>query len=209
MDSLTDTQESQGVGDLDWGHAPQVNVSVKPTALYSQVKPADFEGSVEHILVRVRQIYEQVIEANGFLCIDMESYRYKDITLEVFRRLRSDSRFREYPHLGITLQVYLRGSDDDLDRLLAWSRQNRLPLSIRLVKGAYWDYGVIARQCGWDIPVYMHKAETDIAFERQAHKILENHQLCHLACQSAQHSIDCGRYGDGRAVGVPHDRYEF
>ena len=38
--SLTDTQESQGVGDLDWGHAPEVNVSVKPTALYSQVKPS-------------------------------------------------------------------------------------------------------------------------------------------------------------------------
>ncbi len=208
--TLTDTQGSRGVSDLDWGHAPKVNISVKPTALYSQAKPADFEGSVQHILARMKQIYEQVIEANGFLCIDMESYRYKDITLEVFRRLRSDVRFQEYPHLGIALQAYLRGNDDDLDQLLAWSRQSRLPISIRLVKGAYWDYEtVMAQQRGWDSPVYTHKAQTDIAFERQAHKILENHQVCHLACASHNIRSIAAVMETARALGVPRDRYEF
>ena len=208
--ALTDTRAGRAAGELDWGHAPKVNISVKPTALYSQAKPRDFEGSVEHILARLKRIYRHVVELNGFLCIDMESYAYKDITLEVFRRLRSDARFRDYPHLGIALQAYLLDTDDDLDGLLAWSKANKLPISIRLVKGAYWDYEtVLARQNGWDVPVYTHKPESDIAFERQARKILENHERCHLA--GASHNIRSisAVLEMAEALGVPDDRYEF
>jgi RHH-type proline utilization regulon transcriptional repressor/proline dehydrogenase/delta 1-pyrroline-5-carboxylate dehydrogenase len=207
---LKGTEDNSGSRDLDWGCAPKINVSVKPTALYSQIKPADFEGSIQNILARMKRIYEQVIEANGFMCIDMESYRYKDITLEVFRRVRCDSRFRDYPGLGIALQAYLRDNDNDLDELLAWSRKNDLPVSIRLVKGAYWDYeSVIARQKGWEVPVYAHKPETDIAFERQAYKILQNHRLCHLACASHNIRSISAVMKIAEALNVPDERYEF
>jgi RHH-type proline utilization regulon transcriptional repressor/proline dehydrogenase/delta 1-pyrroline-5-carboxylate dehydrogenase len=203
--------ESHSCGkDLDWGYAPKINVSIKSTALYSQIKPADFEGSVRNILARMRRIYEQVVEVNGFMCVDMESYQYKDITLEVFRRLRCDSRFRNYPGLGITLQAYLRDNDNDIDKLLAWSSRNNLPISIRLVKGAYWDYeNVIAGQKGWDVPVYAHKPETDVAFERQAYKILQNHKLCYLACASHNIRSISAVMKFAEALNVPDGRYEF
>jgi RHH-type proline utilization regulon transcriptional repressor/proline dehydrogenase/delta 1-pyrroline-5-carboxylate dehydrogenase len=209
-EALKRTQNHGSGKDLDWGCAPKINVSVKPTALYSQIKPADFEGSVQDILARMKRIYEQVIEANGFMCIDMESYRYKDITLEVFRRLRCDRRFRDYHHLGIALQAYLRDNDNDLDELLAWSGKNNLPISIRLVKGAYWDYeSVTAEQKGWEVPVYAHKPETDAAFERQAYKILQNHKLCHLACASHNIRSISAVMKFAEALNVPDDRYEF
>ncbi len=32
-------------GDLDWGSVPKVNASIKPSALYSQANPMNFEGS--------------------------------------------------------------------------------------------------------------------------------------------------------------------
>jgi RHH-type proline utilization regulon transcriptional repressor/proline dehydrogenase/delta 1-pyrroline-5-carboxylate dehydrogenase len=170
---------------LDWGYSPKVNISIKPSALYSQINPANFEGSVEHILDRLKPVYRRVIELNGFMCIDTEMRKYKEITFEVYRRLRSDSEFKYYPHLGLAMQVYLKSSDQDIDHMLEWARQQHLPISIRLVKGAYWDYEiVIARQSGWPIPVYTNKAETDAAFERSAEKILRNHDFCHLACAS-------------------------
>lgn len=207
---LKGTEGNSGGKDLDWGYAPKINVSIKSTALYSQIKPADFEGSVQNILARMRRIYEQVVEVNGFMCIDMESYRYKDITLEVFRRLRCDFRFRDYPGLGITLQAYLRDNDNDLDELLAWSSKNDLPISIRLVKGAYWDYETVtARQKGWGVPVYEHKPETDVAFERQAYKILQNHKLCYLACASHNIRSISAVMKIAEALNVPDDRYEF
>ena len=38
------------------------------------------------------------------------------------------------------------------------------PITVRLVKGAYWDYEIIrADQMGWPIPVYRSKAMTDVS----------------------------------------------
>ncbi|NLW80987.1 MAG: L-glutamate gamma-semialdehyde dehydrogenase, partial [Desulfovibrionales bacterium] len=85
-----------GGRDLDWGHSPRVNISVKPTALFSQASPKDFEGSVRGIQNRLETILRKVKEMNGFMRIDMEQYKFKEITLEVFRRLRESDEFRDY-----------------------------------------------------------------------------------------------------------------
>ena len=195
---------------LDWGDSPKVNISIKPTALYSQINPADFEGSVGHILDRLKPVYRKIVELNGFLCIDTEMRKCKEITFELYRRLRSDSEFKDYPHLGLAMQVYLKNSDRDIDLMLEWARIQHLPISIRLVKGAYWDYEiVVARQSGWPIPVYTNKAETDAAFERSAEKILRNHDICHLACASHNVRSVCSVMELARSLEVPDDRYEF
>lgn len=199
-----------GGGELDWGHAPKVNISVKPTALFSQASPKDFEGSVQGIEKRLAAILRKVREMNGFMRIDMEQYKFKDITLEVYRRLRSSEEFRDYPHLGIVLQAYLKDTDQDLADLLAWARAEKLPISIRLVKGAYWDSEtVIAKQNGWDIPVWTIKAESDAAFERQARVILENHDICHFGCASHNIRSIAAVMETARALNVPEERYEF
>ncbi|UCG14398.1 MAG: L-glutamate gamma-semialdehyde dehydrogenase [Deltaproteobacteria bacterium] len=194
--------------DLDWGYAPKIYVSVKPSTLYSQAEPADFEGSIKAISGRFEPILTKARKMGAFVRIDMEQYKFKDITLEVFRRLRE--KYRDYPHLGIVLQSYLRDTDRDLDGLLEWARKEALPCSIRLVKGAYWDYEtVVAKQNGWQLPVYTIKAETDAAFERQAQRILENHDVCHLACGSHNIRSIAAVMEMARALKVPDDRYEF
>ena len=188
----------------------KVNISIKPSALYSQINPVDVEGSVGHILDRLKPVYRKIVEMNGFMCIDTEMRKYKEITFELYRRLRSNSEFRDYCHLGLAMQVYLKSSDRDIDLMLEWSRQQRLPISIRLVKGAYWDYEiVVARQNGWPIPVYTNKAETDAAFERSAEKILRNHDLCHFACASHNVRSVCSVMELARFLEVPDDRYEY
>ncbi len=196
--------------DLDWGSAPKINISVKPTSLYSQADPANWQGSVDAISGRLKVIAVKAKEIGGFLCIDMEQYHYKDMILEVYRRLRSDPDLREYPHLGIVLQTYLKETDKDLEQLLAWARTEKLPISIRLVKGAYWDYEtVVARQNGWPMPVYLHKAESDAAFERLAHTVLANHDICHLACASHNIRTIAAVMELAKAHDVPPEQYEF
>ncbi|RNC65623.1 MAG: L-glutamate gamma-semialdehyde dehydrogenase [Desulfuromonadales bacterium] len=197
-----------GDPNLDWGHAPKVNVAVKPTALFCLANPQDFEGSVVAILDRMRRIFRKVMELNGFLCIDMESYRHKEIILEVFRRLKLE--YRDYPHLGIVLQAYLKDNDKDLDDLLAWAKQNGVQISIRLVKGAYWDYETVkAKQNDWEIPVWTIKAESDAAFERQARRILENHSICHFACASHNIRSISAVMEMAKELNIPDERYEF
>jgi len=197
-----------GDPSLDWGHAPRINIAVKPSALFCQANPQDFEGSVEAILGQMRRICARVVQAGGFLCIDMESYRLKGIILEVFRRLKQE--YRDYPHIGVVLQSYLKDTDQDLAELLAWARQHDTRISIRLVKGAYWDYEVVrARQMGWQIPVWTIKAESDAAFERQARSILESHDVCHFACASHNIRTIAAVIETAAALQIPASRYEF
>ncbi len=215
MDALGQAQRTWpalggGGGSFDWGHAPRVNVSVKPSALFSPADPADIEGSVQGMLARLKPLYRTVVALGGFLCLDTEMRRLKNITFELYRRLRADPEFRAYPHLGLALQAYLRESERDTDQLLAWARREALPISIRLVKGAYWDYEtVVARQCGWPAPVYTVKAETDAAYERIAEKILRDHDICHLACASHNVRSVAAVMENAHALDVPADRYEF
>ena len=188
--------------------APPINLAVKPTALYCLAKPMDFAGSVEGILAPLRRITERAIQADAFLCIDMESYRYKGITLEVYRRLKRE--YRDYPHLGLALQAYLHDSEADLAELLAWAEQEQIPIAIRLVKGAYWDFETVhARQMGWPAPVRTSKADTDAAFERMAAAILRRHHICHFACASHNIRSLAAVLETARALGVPDSRYEF
>ncbi|MDY0274356.1 MAG: L-glutamate gamma-semialdehyde dehydrogenase [Desulfomicrobium sp.] len=197
-------------GELDWGHAPRVNISVKPTALFSQAAPQDYEGSVQGMVHRLTPILRKVREMNGFMRIDMEQYKFKDITLEVYRRLRDSDEFRDYPHLGIVLQAYLKDTDQDLADLIAWARAKNLPISIRLVKGAYWDAEtVIAKQNGWEIPVWTIKAESDAAFERQSKVILENHDICHFGCASHNIRSIAAVMEIAQELKVPDEKYEF
>lgn len=197
-----------GDSRLDWGHAPKVNIAVKPTALFCLANPQDFEGSVVAIMARMERILIKTMELNGFLCIDMESYRHKEIILEVYRRLRL--KYRDYPHLGIVLQAYLKDTDKDLADLLAWARQQKVMLSVRLVKGAYWDYETVkAKQNDWEVPVWTIKAESDAAFERQSRMILENHDICHFACASHNIRSISAVLEIAKELGVPDERYEF
>ena len=200
-----------GQGDgFDWGQAPRINVSVKPSALFSLADPADTEGSVQGMLARLKPLYRTVVALGGFLCLDTEMRWLKNITFALYRRLRADPEFRAYPHLGLALQAYLRESDQDADQLLEWARREGLPISIRLVKGAYWDYEtVLARQSGWPVPVYTVKAETDAAYERIAERILRNHDMCHFACASHNVRTVSAVMELAHALAVPAHRYEF
>ena len=200
----------EGDGDLDWGHAPKVNVSVKPSALYSQAKPGALEDSVKNILARLKPIARKVKDMGGFLCIDMEALKYKEMTIELFKRLALDAEFRHWPHLSIVLQAYLRDTDRDLDELISWARRNERPVAIRLVKGAYWDYEtVIAFQNGWPVPVWTDKAESDAAHERQSRVILENADLVYYQCASHNVRTIAATLEMAKALGVPENRYEF
>ena len=201
-----------GPGDnapyLDWGYSPLVSISLKPNSLYSQMRPQNFQGSVDAVLRRLRPLCEQLIRAGGAMCIDMESYASKDISLEVYKALRTE--YPRYGQLSVAMQAYLRETGSDLAGLLAWSGSNGLPIAVRLVKGAYWDYEVLrARQNGWTIPVYTKKAETDAAFERDARLVLEHHENAYLACGTHNIRSIAAVLEIAREIGVPPERYEF
>ncbi len=217
IDALAREQEKwvalQGKGPdgaQDWGSSPKVNVSIKPSALYSQAKPVDVADSVEGIYRRLAPIYRKVVAMGGFMCIDMEQLKYREITIDLYKRLRSAPEFRDYPHLGVVMQAYLVDCHEDVEDLIAWSRMEKLPVAIRLVKGAYWDAEtVLAKQCGWPVPVWTYKPESDLAYEKLARHILENHDTVYFSCASHNVRTISAVMETALALGVPESRYEF
>lgn len=170
------------------GKIPKVNVSVKLTSLYSQVNDAAWEDSIQILKERVRPILTMGKERFVFINIDMEQYSHKDLTLRVFQELMMEPEFRTYPHFGIVIQAYLRDSFNDIKELTAFAKHRGTPFTIRLVKGAYWDYETIqAQQKGWPIPVYTNKKESDFNYEVCTRYLLENYP--HIRVAIGSHNV--------------------
>lgn len=157
------------------GQVPALNLSVKLSALYSQVHPTDPQTASEKISERLRPIVRRAKELGAFINFDMESYALKDLTLRVFKQMFSEPEFAAGPACGLALQAYLKDSEIDLQGIIAWAREHKRRITVRLVKGAYWDYEtIIARQRHWPEPVFCRKPESDANFERLSSIMLEN-----------------------------------
>jgi RHH-type proline utilization regulon transcriptional repressor/proline dehydrogenase/delta 1-pyrroline-5-carboxylate dehydrogenase len=174
------------------GPLPRVNLSVKLSALYSQLDAIDPEGSYRAVSARLRPILDLAMSLPAAITFDMEQAELKDVTLVVFMRLLAEPAYRHYPYGGIALQAYLKESASDLEQLLGWLRRRQAPITIRLVKGAYWDSDSVRyRQRGWPLPVFEHKNQTDVNYEALTKTLIAHaadlrpaigtHNLRHLA----------------------------
>ncbi len=179
------TALGEGSGDLDWGHSPKVNISIKVSAMYSQMNACAFDHSVAMARERLRPLFRKAVTTGAFVNLDMEHHGLKNLTLALYRSLMEEPGFRDYPHTGIAIQCYRRDSEGDLHDLLRWARQHQIRFTVRLVKGAYWDSeGIWARQNNWPVPVFLNKPETDANFEKLAQIILKHRDQTRLACAS-------------------------
>ncbi|MFQ4146129.1 L-glutamate gamma-semialdehyde dehydrogenase [Chlorogloeopsis sp. ULAP02] len=164
---------------------PKVQVSVKLTAFYSQFDPLDAKGSEERVSSRIRTLLRHAQELGVAVHFDMEQYAYKDITFSILKKLLMEEEFRTRTDIGMTIQAYLRDSEQDARELINWANQRGYPITIRLVKGAYWDQETIkAAQKHWPQPVYNDKAATDVNFEKITQLLLENHPYVYSAIGS-------------------------
>jgi len=157
-----------------WGLVPRVNVSVKPTALTPLFAPPTAAEGLAEAERRLRPVLERARAAGATIHLDTEHDEAKDLTFELLRAL--GAAFPDGPQLGCVVQAYRKDAYADLRRLVDWSRDTlRLPLQIRLVKGAYWDSEtIVAHAEGWPVPVFETKAETDASYERCARYLVDH-----------------------------------
>src|SRR5439155_8523545 len=157
---------------------PIVNLSVKISALYSQMSPDDPAETIAHLAPKLRPLLRRARELGAFINFDMESYAHKNVTLELFKTVFTEEEFKDWAHAGIVIQAYLQDSEANLRDLIEWGRARGTRFAVRLVKGAYWDYETTkSRQNGWDCPVYLHKQESDANFETLTRLLLENESI--------------------------------
>jgi RHH-type proline utilization regulon transcriptional repressor/proline dehydrogenase/delta 1-pyrroline-5-carboxylate dehydrogenase len=175
LDKKVKVWAPQAIFEKDrFGTVPRVNLSVKITSLYSQMDPMDWDGSIAAVSDRLRPILQRAMDLRAHVHLDMEHYQFKDLTLAVFFKLLDEEIFSGFHDAGVVIQAYLKDSEADLLRVLKWAQDHQKRITIRLVKGAYWDYEtVIHRQKGWPIPIYLDKGSTDANYERLTDLLLD------------------------------------
>ena len=175
------------------GPLPRVNLSVKVSALTPLLRPESPERGRDDAAARMRPLLRRAKELDAHLHIDMESLDAFETTMELVHELLDEPEFRDGPSSGVVLQAYLRESPEQLDRLLEWARASsrRRPLTVRLVKGAYWDHEVVeARQHGWSPPVFELKSDSDRNFEELTRRLLDaRRSKAHIRVAIASHNL--------------------
>ncbi len=189
---------------------PRLNVSVKVSSLFSRIGPVNHEESVAMVKERLRPILRKAREAGGVVNLDMETHNLKNLTLDVFAGLLEEQEFLGWEGMGIALQAYLKDTWDDLQRLIGWARSHNRRFTVRLVKGAYWEYEVVtAHQKGWPLPVYGNKNHTDWNYERCAELLLENSTAVNPALATHNVRTLAAAMVAAKHHGIASDGFEF
>jgi RHH-type proline utilization regulon transcriptional repressor/proline dehydrogenase/delta 1-pyrroline-5-carboxylate dehydrogenase len=187
------------------GPIPRANVSVKVSALTPLLRPDAPEVGRDDAGQRLRPLLRRARDVGAHIHIDMESLDSREAVLELVLALLSEEEFADGPSAGVVLQGYLRDSPEQLDEILGWAASSRRtpPLTVRLVKGAYWDHELVqARQHGWAAPVFEVKAECDRNFELLTRRLLKARPSVRVAVashnlRSVAHAIACNRLSGG------------
>ena len=158
------------------GPIPVANVSLKLSALEGRLDPVNTAGCVARLKEKVLPLFLLAKEKNVFLNVDLENWQLHGITYDLFEEILSHRELETWPHVGIVVQAYLKSAPEDVRRLLALAEKRGAPITVRLVKGAYWDYEVtMAKQWGLPCPVLTSKAATDAQYESLTRFLLANH----------------------------------
>jgi RHH-type proline utilization regulon transcriptional repressor/proline dehydrogenase/delta 1-pyrroline-5-carboxylate dehydrogenase len=193
-----------------WGRLPRVNVSVKLSALDPHLDPLARRRSSEAVRARLRPILLAARRHDAHIQVDMEDHRLRDLTLDIFMELCEEPEFRDVRNVGVVLQAYLKDAVDDARRLVAWARRRGTPVTVRLVKGAYWDYETAhARLESRPVPVFEVKRETDASFERLTRLLLEHADAVDLAVGSHNIRSIAHALAVREALGLPQSQLEL
>jgi proline dehydrogenase len=158
------------------------NVSIKLTQFGLEIDP-------ELAYRNARTVVENAARRGNFVRIDMEASNVSQITIDIFKRLRSEFGLND---VGIVLQSYLRRTMDDVHDLL------KIPARIRICKGAYNE--------GPDV-AFPDKKDVDANYVRVMQVLLSSGTYHGIATHDPNMINETIRYM--RRASISKDAFEF
>lgn len=167
-------------------------LSIKLSALHPRFDVLHTHSVLTELLPRLTVLATQAAQAGLQLTLDAEeSWRLElqlDVLEALLERLKNVAHIGDWHGLGLAVQAYQQRALHVIDEVARLARQHGRPLTIRLVKGAYWDAELKrAQELGLPgFPVYTRKAHTDLSYLACAHQLLTHHP--HVRPQFATHN---------------------
>jgi RHH-type proline utilization regulon transcriptional repressor/proline dehydrogenase/delta 1-pyrroline-5-carboxylate dehydrogenase len=186
------------------------NMSVKFSSLVAHFESAAPRASIDALLPRLLPLLRAAREAGVFVNVDMEQHRFRDLTERAFSEIALSEEFRAWDGLGIVVQAYLEDATASIERIASLARERAAPLTIRLVKGAYWDEEtVLARQENRPAPVFENKAATDLNYERCTDRLIAAYPHVRPAFGSHNPRSIAQAMEKADRAGIPTEATEF
>jgi RHH-type transcriptional regulator, proline utilization regulon repressor / proline dehydrogenase / delta 1-pyrroline-5-carboxylate dehydrogenase len=146
--------------------AARNNISVKLSALHPRYDFANAADCVPALSAKVIELCTLAKSLGIGVTIDAEESERLEISLDIIERVARAPNLQGWDGLGMAVQAYQKRAT----KVLHWVESlgvatNRI-ITVRLVKGAYWDSEIKRTQERGleDYPVFTRKAATDISY---------------------------------------------
>src|SRR5580692_4834295 len=142
------------------------SISIKLSALESRYSLLQHDRVMQRLVPLATVLARRAAGLGIQLTIDAEEADRLDLSLDVIEALAKDPATRQWPGLGLAVQAYGKRALGAIDWLAATARTYGRRMSVRWVKGAYWDSEIKrAQERGLDgYPVYTRKVTTDVSY---------------------------------------------
>ncbi|WP_417672055.1 bifunctional proline dehydrogenase/L-glutamate gamma-semialdehyde dehydrogenase PutA [Roseibium sp.] len=184
-------------------------VSVKLSALHPRYEALKEDRVLAELGPVLLELALMAREANIGLTVDAEEADRLVLSLKVIEMVLRDERLAGWDGFGLVVQAYSRRAGAVIDWLydIAWKLDRKI--TVRLVKGAYWDSEIKHAQVeGLDgFPVFTRKPASDVSYIANARKLLG--MTHHIFPQFATHNAHTVAAILHMAQEVSPESYEF
>ena len=164
-------------------------ISVKLSALHPRYEAVSRERVAAELTPRVVELARKAKAHALSFTIDAEEADRLELSLEVVAGALARPELAGWDGFGIAVQAYLKRAPLLIDWIVAVAQALERRLTVRLVKGAYWDTEIKrAQERGLaDYPVFTRKAMTDLCYMACVRKLLaaRNHVYPQFATHNA------------------------
>jgi len=149
-------------------------ISVKLSALFPRYEFAHAGAAVPALAQRLLTLSQACRHHDIGLTVDAEEAGRLDLSLDIIAAVYADPSLEGWSGFGLAVQAYLKRAVPVVDWLTELAQRVGRPLSVRLVKGAYWDSEIKwAQEDGLSgYPVFTRKSSTDVSFLASAARLV-------------------------------------
>ncbi|PNG26543.1 bifunctional proline dehydrogenase/L-glutamate gamma-semialdehyde dehydrogenase PutA [Methylocella silvestris] len=170
------------------GVSERLGVSVKLSALHPRFEPACRERVMRELTPRLIDLARLARRHDLQLTIDAEEADRLELSLDLIAAAMAAGALQDWSGFGLAVQAYQKRAGAVIDHVAELAARHRARMTLRLVKGAYWDAEIKrAQERGLaDYPVFTRKAMTDLNYIACARRLLA--ARARIAPQFATHN---------------------
>ncbi|WP_394706220.1 bifunctional proline dehydrogenase/L-glutamate gamma-semialdehyde dehydrogenase PutA, partial [uncultured Cohaesibacter sp.] len=163
-------------------------ISVKLSALHPRYEIGKKDRVMSELTSRVFGLALLARSANMNFNIDAEEMDRLDLSLDVIEEVLSNPALAGWDGFGVVVQSYQHRASFVIDWLYMLAKKLDRKITVRLVKGAYWDAEIKRAQVmGLEgFPVFTRKVNSDVSYLSNARRLLD--MTDHIYPQFASHN---------------------